>query len=176
MTVDPRYPIGRFVPPDAADNDTISLWRRNIEEFPGLLCAAVTGLDDAQLDTPYRDAGWTVRQLVHHLADSHVNAYCRFKLALTEDNPTIKPYVEALWAELPEARTLTVAPSLAMLEGLHQRWAATIVAMTPAQLARTFHHPASEQDVPLWRTLGLYAWHCRHHLAHITTLRIARGW
>ena len=176
MTTDPRYPIGRFVPPDHADDETISLWRRDIEEFPGLLSIAVTGLDDAQLDTPYRDAGWTVRQLVHHMADSHMNAYCRFKLALTEDNPTIKLYAEALWAELPEARALGVQPSLALLEGLHQRWAAMIVAMTPAQRARTFHHPASQQDVPLWRTLGLYAWHCRHHLAHITLLRTSRGW
>ena len=176
MTTDTRYPIGRFVPPDHADDDTISRWRRDIEEFPGLLSVAVAGLADAQLDTPYREAGWTVRQLVHHMADSHMNAYCRFKLALTEENPTIKLYAEALWAELPEARALSVQPSLAVLEGLHQRWVAMIVAMTPAQRARTYHHPASVQDVPLWRTIGLYAWHCRHHLAHITLLRTSRGW
>jgi uncharacterized damage-inducible protein DinB len=176
MTADARYPIGRFAAPDSADDETIALWRRDIEEFPGLLCAAVTGLDDAQLDTPYREGGWTVRQLVHHMADSHLNAYCRFKLALTEDNPTIKLYTEALWAELPEARALAVQPSLTLLEGLHQRWAAMIVMMTPTQRERTFHRPDSNQDVPLWRTLGLYAWHCRHHLAHITTLRTSRGW
>lgn len=176
MTVDARYPIGRFAPPDHADDETISRWRRDIEEFPGLLRLAVSGLDDAQLDTPYRDGGWSVRQLVHHMADSHMNAYCRFKLALTENNPAIKPYAEALWAELPEARSLAVEPSLSLLDGLHQRWAAMIVAMTPEQRLRTFHHPATDQDVSLWRTLGLYVWHCQHHLAHITTLRTARGW
>lgn len=176
MTTDPRYPIGRFIKPDAPDEATITAWRRDIEEFSGMLHASVRGLDEAQLDTPYRDGGWTVRQLVHHLADSHLNAYCRFKLALTEDNPTIKPYIEALWAELPEARTLEVAPSLAMIDGLHERWSAMMIAMTPAQFARTFHHPESQQDFSLWRTLGLYAWHCRHHVAHITVLRASRGW
>ncbi len=176
MTTDPRYPIGRFVPPDAPDDAMMERWRRTIEEFPGLLFAAVQGLGDVQLDTPYREGGWTVRQLVHHLADSHIHAYCRFKLALTEEQPVIKPYLEAQWAELPEARALTVEPSLLILSGLHARWSAMMVAMTPAQFQRTFHHPETKLDLPLWRILGLYAWHCQHHVAHITRLRTSRGW
>ncbi|MES2304939.1 MAG: bacillithiol transferase BstA [Gemmatimonadota bacterium] len=177
MTTDPRYPIGKYQAPATAPDDALrSEWFRQIEDFPDLLRSAIWNLDDAQLDTPYRDGGWTVRQLVHHVADSHLNAYCRFKLALTEDQPTIKPYIEALWAELPEARALPVAPSLQLLDGLHARWSAMMVAMTPAQFDRTFYHPETGTTNTLWQTLGLYAWHCRHHVAHITTLRTARGW
>jgi hypothetical protein len=177
MSPDPRYPIGKFEPPATAPGETTMLeWRRDIEDFASHLHNAIAGLDDGQLDTPYREGGWTVRQVVHHCADSHMNAYCRFKLALTEDHPVIKPYEEQLWAELPEARSLPVQSSLLLIEGLHARWSAMMVAMTPAQFARTFHHPATGSDLTLWRTLGLYAWHCRHHVAHITSLRAARGW
>lgn len=176
MTQDPRYPIGRFQPPAAPDDAMMSRWLHDVEDFPAQLRSAISGLADAQLDTPYREGGWTVRQVVHHCADSHLNAYCRFKLALTEEHPTIKPYEEAMWAELPEARALPVASSLLLIDGLHARWSAMMIAMTPAQFARTFHHPDTHADLSLWRTLGLYAWHGRHHVAHITSLRTARSW
>lgn len=176
MTDDPRYPIGRFAPPDGWTEEQIHAWRRELSEAPALLRAAVAGLDDRQLDTPYRDGGWTVRQVAHHVADSHMNAFCRFKLALTEDNPTIKSYFEARWAELPEARTLPVGPSLMLLDGLHLRWSALLEAMAPTDFERTFFHPEHQKAIPLWRNLALYAWHGRHHTAQVTTLRSHRGW
>lgn len=176
MTDDPRYPIGKYSAPPAADADTIALWRTQIAECPAQLRAATAGLTDAQLDTPYRDGGWTVRQLVHHVVDSHLNAYCRFKLALTEDEPTIKPYLEDRWAELPDAKTLPVGPSLDMLATLHWRWGAVLEAMTPAQFERLLVHPEHGRSMSLWFLLGMYAWHGRHHVAHVTSLRTARGW
>lgn len=176
MTSDPRYPIGRYAAPTSPDDAFLSASLHAIEDFPGQLRSALKGLTEEQLDTPYREGGWTLRQVVHHLADSHMNAYCRFKLALTEDHPTIRGYDEAAWAELPEARALPVAPSVELLTGLHARWSGTMIAMTPAQFNRTFHHPERGQDFTLWRTLGLYAWHCTHHVAHITMLRSSRGW
>ena len=176
MTDDPRYPIGRFAAPDTHDTPNVLNWRRDIAEAPAQLRSAVAGLEDSQLDTPYRDGGWTVRQVVHHVADSHLNAYCRVKLALTEDNPVIKPYLEAVWAELSDSRTLPVAPSLTLLEGLHRRWGALLESLTPADLARTFFHPEQNAAVPLWRVLALYSWHGKHHTAHILGLRARRGW
>jgi hypothetical protein len=176
VTDDPRYPIGRFLPPTHWDQSAVIGWRRDIAEAPVQVRVAVTGLDDAQLDTPYRDGGWTVRQLVHHIADSHLNAVCRFKLALTEDNPTIRPYLEAKWAELADSRTLPVAPSLSILEGLHRRWSTLLESLTPADLERTYFHPEQNAASPLWRVLALYSWHGKHHVAHITSLRVRRGW
>lgn len=173
--IDLRYPIGKFSM-DAAITET---QRQNlIEEIaaaPANLRAAVKGLSPQQLDTPYRPEGWTVRQLVHHLPDSHLNAYTRFKLALTEQEPTIKPYDEKQWAELEDARTAPVEISLALLESLHYRWALLLRALPPTAFARTFRHP-DLGVLTLDKQLGLYAWHGRHHTAHITSLCERMGW
>jgi uncharacterized damage-inducible protein DinB len=143
--------------------------------LPERLGAALSGLSDAQLDTPYREGGWTVRQLVHHIADSHLNSYVRFRLALTEDWPTIKPYDEARWAELPDARLLPIEPSLLLVESLHKRWVGLLEAMSEDDFGKGFHHPErGSQD--LATTLALYDWHARHHTAHITGLRARKGW
>lgn len=169
-----RFPIGRFTFTSADDRsraEAISI----IAELPARMRAAVEGLSDKQLDTPYRPEGWTVRQVVHHVPDSHINAYTRFKLALTEDTPRIKPYDEAKWAELPDGRTGSVAPSLAMLEGVHARWTVLLRAMRGEDFARKLEHPESGVQ-PLDRMLALYAWHSRHHLAHITELTRREGW
>ena len=175
--MDLRYPIGRFerpVDPSAADR---AAWIEAIAGAPAALRNAVLGLDDAQLDTPYRPDGWTVRQLVHHLPDSHLNSYVRFKLALTEREPTIKPYDEKGWAELPDGRGPLVAESLALLDALHARWVYLLRAMTPADFARTLVHPERPgAPMTLDVMLALYAWHGRHHVAHITALRERQGW
>lgn len=171
--VDPRYPVGRWTPPD----DTPATAARLIDEIavlPVRLAAAVAGLDDARLDTPYRDGGWTVRQVVHHVADSHMNAYVRVKLALTADAPAIVPYDEAAWARLPDSR-LPVEPSLALLDALHHRWVTVLRTLGPAELARPYRHP-EQGDVPVRTALAIYAWHGRHHTAHVTTLRSRMGW
>lgn len=172
---DPRYPIGRFEPPAAIDAATRASFIDAIEALPGRLRAAVAGLDDTQLDTAYRDGGWTVRQVVHHVADSHLNAYVRLKLALTEDQPLVKEYDEARWAELPEARSAPVDLSLNLLDALHGRWGACLRALPADGFDRTFRHP-SLGVMSLNALLALYAWHGRHHVAHITTLRERRGW
>jgi uncharacterized damage-inducible protein DinB len=172
---DLRYPIGRYVPNPRPDAATLADWIDQVAAAPETLRTAVRGLDDIQLDTPYREGGWTVRQVAHHVPDSHLNSYVRFKLALTEDVPTIKPYDESLWAELPDA-TGPVEGSLVLLERLHERWVRLLRALTPAEFERTFRHPDLEAPVTLASTLGLYAWHGRHHPAQITTLRAARGW
>lgn len=176
MTNDPRYPIGKFSPPMEWRAADLVQWRKDLAELPERMRRAVAGLSDAQLDTPYRDGGWTVRQIVHHVVDSHLNAYCRFRLALTEDAPMVKPYLEARWAELSDARTQPVAPSLAMLDGMHARWVALLDSLTPEQWARTFLHPEHQRAPTLWETAATYAWHSRHHVAHIANLRIARNW
>lgn len=172
---DPRYPIGKFQwVPNISQQDRAA-FIADIAEAPERLRAALGGLSESQLDTPYRDGGWTVRQVVHHLFDSHLNAYVRFKLALTEDEPTIKAYSESLWAELPDARTAPAEISTALLDNLHRRWVLMVRAMSESEWKRTFRHP--ERGVmSLETTLGLYAWHCRHHVAHITELRKRKGW
>jgi uncharacterized damage-inducible protein DinB len=137
--------------------------------------AAVAGLSDEQLDTPYRDGGWTVRQLVHHVPDSHLNAYTRFRLALTEPEPTIKPYDQAAWAELGDSRTAPIAMSLLLLEALHQRWVALLESLAAGDFERRFRHPEIGL-VTLGEVLGMYAWHGPHHVAHITALRHRNGW
>ena len=169
---DLRYPIGRFRPgASAADHAALI---DAIAEMPAAMRAAVAGLSPAQLDTPYREGGWTVRQLAHHVADSHMNAYIRFKLALTEDVPTVKPYDESRWAQLPDARE-EIDPSLALIEALHVRWVSTLRAMSPSDFERTYMHPENG-PTPLGTALGLYAWHGRHHVAHVTRLRERQGW
>jgi uncharacterized damage-inducible protein DinB len=173
--VDPRYPIGRFERPKRFDAEVRSALVEQIAAAAAALRAAVSGLSARQLDTPYRDGGWTVRQLVHHLPDSHLNAYTRFKLALTEDEPLIKTYEEARWAELPEARVADVALSLALLDALHARWVTAIRVLPREAFARTLRHPdLGVMSVDL--LLALYAWHGRHHVAHVTTLRERLGW
>lgn len=173
--MDLSYPIGRFdfkapVPPEARPGLI-----GQIAAAPGLLRQAIAGLDSGQLDTPYRPGGWTVRQVVHHVPDSHMNSYMRFRLALTEDEPTVKPYDEAKWAQLHDARTLPPEPSLALLENLHTRWVELLRQMTDADFRRTFRHPEIGL-VRLDTNLALYAWHGRHHTAHITGLRQRMGW
>ncbi|HYM13065.1 MAG TPA: bacillithiol transferase BstA [Bryobacterales bacterium] len=172
---DLRYPIGRFQFPDAVTQDQRGQFIDDIEAAPALLRAAVAGLSPEQLDTPYRPGGWTVRQVVHHVPDSHMNSYMRFRLALTENEPAIKPYDEKRWAELADARTAPLEPSLALLESLHRRWVLLLRSFQPADFARAFRHPELGL-VTLERNLALYAWHGRHHVAHITSLRERMGW
>jgi hypothetical protein len=170
-----QYPVGRFTFDKDVTPEKRSACIREIAELPHKVRRAVTGLSPAQLDTPYRDGGWTVRQVVHHLADSHMNSFVRFKLALTEDNPQIKPYDQDAWAAAADATKTDVVLSLTLLEGLHGRWAALLSSLAPADFARTFRHPESGLQT-LDRTLQNYAWHCRHHVAHITGLRERSGW
>ncbi|HVZ77531.1 MAG TPA: bacillithiol transferase BstA [Gemmatimonadaceae bacterium] len=174
--MDLRYPIGRFERPAEYTPEVRAQWIEQLAQAPANLRAAVRGLNDAQLDTPYRPDGWTVRQLVHHMPDSHMNAYMRFRLALTEDTPTIKPYSEARWAQLPDARSAPVDSSLALLDALHQRWVLLLRAMTPDDFARAVVHPERPAPMTLDTMLGVYAWHGRHHVAHITALREREGW
>jgi uncharacterized damage-inducible protein DinB len=172
---DPRYPIGKFTFDGTLTTDQKKQHLNDIEQAPSQLRAAVTGLSDKQLNTPYREGGWTVRQVAHHVPDSHLNAYIRFKLALTEDEPTIRPYMEDRWAELPESRQAPIEVSLALLESLHERWALVLQNIADADWKRTFRHP--EMGVlSLEKTLALYAWHGRHHVAHVTSLREKMGW
>ena len=176
MTDDPRYPIGKFVPPSGPDAATLEQQRREIATLPGRLRAVVAGLDDSQLDTPYREGGWTVRQVTHHVADSHMHAYMRTKHTLTEELPTIKAYEEADWAELVDGRTLPVEPSLQILEGVHARWDTLLASVTEAQWRREYLHPQYQSRWPLWKVIALYEWHGRHHVGHITALRTREGW
>jgi uncharacterized damage-inducible protein DinB len=174
-TPDLRYPIGRFKFPDSVTAEEREELITAIEAAPDGLRRAVSDLDDVQLSTPYRPGGWTVRQLVHHVPDSHMNAYVRFRLALTEDQPTIKPYAEDRWAQLADATAAPVADSLDLLDALHRRWTALLRSMSDVDFARTFRHPDLGL-VRLDRNLALYAWHGRHHIAHATALRERMGW
>lgn len=173
---DERYPLGRFVPPDEVSFARCQELIAELEALPGALAAAVADLDDAQLDTPYRDGGWTVRQVVHHLADSHLNAYTRHKLAMTEHEPTIRPYAEAAWAELGDGKSGEIGVSRRILEALHERWVRFLRTLGAEDFERRFFHPASQRWFTLGQSLALYVWHGRHHVAHVTSLRAARGW
>jgi hypothetical protein len=172
---DPRYPIGPFTPPDdAVTAAERSGWIDRIAATPAALRAAVAGLSDAQLDTPYRDGGWTVRQLCHHVPDSHLNAYVRFKLGLTEEQPEVRPYDEKRWAELPDCAG-PIAVSLALLDALHERWVGLLRSLPEEAWQRSIRHP--EWGVlRLDTVLAQYAWHGDHHVAHVTELRRRRGW
>jgi hypothetical protein len=172
---DLRYPIGKFSFEGTLTDSQKATFLDDIEQTPARLRAAVAGLTEKQLETPYRDGGWTVRQVVHHVPDSHMNSYVRFKLALTETEPIIRPYMENLWAELPEAKNAPVEVSLSLLENLHRRWMLFLRGLKTEDWKRTFRHP--ELGVmTLEKNLGLYAWHGKHHVAHITGLRQRMGW
>jgi uncharacterized damage-inducible protein DinB len=172
---DPRYPIGRFAPPPDFTHPVRGELISQIDEAPARLRDAVKRLTAEQLQTPYREGGWTLAQVVHHLPDSHMNAYVRCRLALTEAEPTIKPYDEATWANLTDASSSDIDSSLLLLEGLHQRWVNLLQRLTPDQWKRAYQHPERGRTT-LERTLALYAWHGRHHVAHITGLRERMGW
>jgi hypothetical protein len=162
-----RFPIGRFIIPEKITAADRAGYIDEIAAAPAAMRAAVKGLSDAQLDTPYRPGGWTIRQVVHHVPDSHLNAYIRMKLALTEDEPRIAPYMEDLWAELPDVRAVPVETSLKLLESVQERWVAIMRSLTDAQWQRAFMHP-EQGRYPLDRQAALYAWHGKHHVAHIT--------
>lgn len=172
---DIRYPIGKFEMRMSLDDAERQELIRQIADAPAKMRAAVTGLSDMQLNTPYRPDGWTIRQVVHHVPDSHLNAYIRFKLTMTEQEPTVKTYHENLWAELHDARTSPIEQSLTLLESLHARWVTFLRSMPPADFERRFHHP-DHGPLPLNMLVALYGWHGRHHVAHITSLRERRGW
>lgn len=175
VETDLSYPIGVFDMPPAGSVPQRDTWIAQIEDTPARLQAAVAGFSEAQFDTPYRPGGWTVRQVVHHLPDSHMNAFIRFKLALTETEPLIKPYRQELWAELPDAHDTPIEVSLRLLDNLHRRWTLLLRALEPAQWSRTFRHPEIGV-LTLDTTLAMYAWHGRHHVAHITALRQRMHW
>jgi uncharacterized damage-inducible protein DinB len=172
---DLRYPVGRFERVDALTTAARKAAIDDIAVMPVQFRAAVAGLDESQIDTPYRPGGWTVRQVAHHLPDSHMNAYSRFKMALTEDVPTIKPYDEAAWAALEDSRTTPVETSLGLLDGIHDRWVRILRAMSPSDFTRTLQHP-ERGPMSLDQLLALYAWHGKHHTAHVTKLRERNGW
>jgi uncharacterized damage-inducible protein DinB len=172
---DLRYPLGKF----SYDGPLTDAQRQealdNIAQTPAKLRAAVKGLSDVQLETPYRPGGWSVRQVVHHVPDSHLNSYVRFKLALTEQEPTIKPYAEDRWAELADTKATPIEVSLTLLDSLHDRWVRLLGSLSPEDWKRTFRHP-DLGPMTLEKNLALYSWHGRHHVAHITSLRVREGW
>ncbi len=172
---DPRFPIGKFHFDGQLSEGQRSSFINDIGRAPAAMRTAVKGLTPEQLDTPYRDGGWTLRQVVHHVPDSHMNAYVRFKLALTEDEPTIKPYAEDRWAELADTKSTPIEVSLVLLESLHERWVQLLGSIGPDDWKRTFRHPELGV-VALEKNVALYAWHGKHHAAHITGLRKRMGW
>ncbi len=162
-----RFPIGRYVPPETISDIQLLNWIDEIEQLPLLLRNATNNLPETALDTPYRPEGWTLRQVIHHLADSHMNAYIRFKLAVTEDNPTIKPYFEDRWAETSDSKDGNIDLSLNLLEALHKRWVLFLRSMSQEDWNKTFYHPENKRSAALKEVAGLYAWHGNHHLNHI---------
>ena len=170
-----RYPIGKFQFPNGVSDSERETLLQQIADTPAKLREAVAGLDDEQLATPYRPDGWSVRQVVHHIPDSHLNSYVRFKLAVTEESPTIKAYDEAAWARLDDAQNASVETSLQLLESLHERWLQFLRSLGPDELARSFKH-SELGSVTVEQNIALYAWHGRHHVAHITSLREREGW
>ncbi|MES2794583.1 MAG: putative metal-dependent hydrolase [Bacteroidota bacterium] len=170
-----KYPVGKFSKPEAYTADLIETWKLTISDFPSKLKNEVTGLSESQLDTPYRPGGWTVRQVVHHCGDSHMNAFIRFKLALTEDKPTVKAYEEQFWAEQADYK-LPIEISLNLITPLHFRWSTLLNSLTTADFESRYIHPQTGNELDLYYMLGLYDWHCRHHLSHITELIKRSGW
>jgi hypothetical protein len=173
--MDPRYPIGKYEP-QPFSIDQKKKWLQDIQFLPALIEQSIENLDEHQLNTPYREGGWKVKQLVHHVADSHMNAYIRFKLGLTEINPTIRPYEEGEWAKLDDVEKIPVNISITLLYTLHSRWHAAILHLTEEQWMRTVFHPEHKKEMTLWHLLGMYAWHGLHHTRHITALREKMNW
>lgn len=171
-----KYPIGKYHRPEVITEEQKQQWIEDIAIAPENLRKAAKGMSDAQFDTPYRDGGWTVRQVLHHVPDSHLNAYTRFKLALTEDTPTIKPYFEDRWAKLEDSRVTPVEVSITILDALHKRWVLLLKSMSPNDFKRTYIHPEHGKEFSLEGILGMYAWHGKHHLAHIQNLKERMKW
>ena len=169
------YPTGKFKAPQTVSATDLLNWMDTIEQLPERLKTETANLIDVQLDTPYRPKGWTVRQVVHHVADSHINAYIRFKLALTEDTPVIKPYMQALWADMPDSKA-SINLSLPLIENIHKRWLIILRSMKPTDFDRKLFHPEQQKELYLKNMLALYAWHSNHHLAHITELKKREVW
>ncbi len=170
-----QYPIGKYVEQPFSEKQ-LQEWLNDIRFLPENLEHAVLNLDEAQLETPYREGGWTVKQLVHHVADSHMNAYIRFKLGLSEENPTIKPYNQDAWAQMPDTKNLPINLSFTILHAMHRRWYEILINISTEQWNRTGVHPEYNKQMTLWYLLGMYAWHSRHHTAHINSLRERMGW
>lgn len=171
-----RYPVGEYSPKTNISETDIRQYIAVIETFPDKIRNAVRNLSEEQLNTPYRPGGWTVKQVVHHVGDSHMNSMMRFKLALTEDTPTIKPYFEDRWAELEDYKSTPLNVSLDLLDNLHKRWVILLKSLTPGQIRKKFYHPEHKREIALDELMNLYAWHCEHHLAHITRLKERMGW
>jgi hypothetical protein len=171
-----KFPIGKFEKPSVITTHLLSQFIFDIEEFPLRLRIETEHLSDEQLDTVYRPDGWTIRQVINHCADSHMNSLIRFKLALTEDKPIIKPYFEDKWAELADSKKMPIEPTLRMIEGLHNRWVVLLKSLTDEQLKRSFIHPEHGREISISENIAIYAWHCNHHLAHITTLKKQKNW
>ena len=171
-----KFPIGRFVKPTKITKKILKIWISDIYTFPKRLSDEVLSLTDEELDTQYRPGGWTIRQVVHHCADSHMNSLIRLKLSLTEDKPTIKPYCQELWAELSDAKNMPIQSSLKMLEGIHERWTILLNQLTINQLKRLFIHPEHGKAFSIEDNIGIYAWHCNHHLAHIIETKKRYNW
>ncbi|HQU56739.1 MAG: putative metal-dependent hydrolase [Chitinophagaceae bacterium] len=174
--IDYRYPIGKYEPQPFSIEQKIE-WMAEIKFLPTHIENALLNLDESQLKTPYRDGGWTIHQLIHHIADSHMNAFLRFKLGLTEDNPTIKPYAQDQWAEMADVQKIPVNISVTLLHALHLRWHELLKYVSDDEWNNcTVYHPEHKKTLRLWYLLGMYAWHCKHHVAHITALRERKGW
>lgn len=177
MTLDQlKYPIGQFEKPEETTTEILGNYINDISSFPKRLRKELENLSEYQLDMQYRIDGWTIRQVVNHCADSHMNSLTRFKLALTEDKPIIKPYYEERWAELADSKNMPIESALKMLEGIHERWTVLLNNLTKEQRSRSFIHPEYGKEFRIDENIGVYAWHCNHHLAHITTLKSTKGW
>jgi uncharacterized damage-inducible protein DinB len=175
INIDPRYPIGKYQPQPFSQKQ-LQDWLNDIKSLPTTLEFAVQDLDESQYNTPYREGGWTIKQVVHHLADSHINAYTRFKLGLTEDAPQIKPYLEKQWAEMNDVQNLPANISITLLHALHTRLYEAIKDLKKEDWDKTVYHPEHKKEITLWHLLGMYSWHGRHHVAHITTARKNYNW
>lgn len=171
-----RYPIGRYQRPETHNADMRSEWISILSALPSWMDACIENLDHHQLHIPYREGGWTIQQVVHHLADSHINAYVRLKLAITEDNPTINPYDENAWANLPDVEDVPINISVTMLHTLHRRIVSLLKSLTDEQWERTYYHPEHKRNFPIWEVVALYAWHSRHHMEHVRQLRDRMNW
>lgn len=174
-SIDPRYPIGKYQPQPFSEQQ-LKDWLNDIKFLPTTLEQAVQDLDEHQFNTPYRDGGWKIKQLIHHIADSHINAYMRFKLGITEDAPQIKPYLEKLWAETGDVYNTPPNISITLLHALHARWYEAMKDFKKEDWDRTIYHPEHKREITLWHLLGMYSWHGRHHVAHITTARTNNNW